>query len=125
MLKDALSHSNGFLVVSMWQQRKCSWSRFCDAATLISVIQRNVLPDTMIWSDERAAYNGLPGVGYPHQTVYHSHHYVDPNTGCQTKNIEALCNTAKSKLKCRFGVPRDALPSYLVEEPAIQGGSIQ
>jgi transposase-like protein len=86
-----------------------------DALTLIPVIQRMVLPGTTIWSDEWAAYNGLPGVGYPHQTVNHSQRFVDPVTGCQTNNIEARWNACKSKFKARFGVPRDSLPSYLDE----------
>jgi len=51
-----------------------------DTATLTSVIQRNILPDTCIWSDEWQAYHQL---GYVHETVNHSQHLVNPVTGVQ------------------------------------------
>jgi transposase-like protein len=86
-----------------------------DAATLLPVIQRNILPGTVIWSDEWAAYNRLPAAGYPHQTVNHSVRYVDPITGCHTNDIESRWNACKAKFKARFGVPRGALASYLDE----------
>jgi hypothetical protein len=66
-----------------------------DAATLIPIIQQNILPGTTIWSDEWAAYNGLGGLGYVHQTVNHSQMYVDPVTGCHTNNIESRWNACQ------------------------------
>ena len=45
-----------------------------DAATLLPIIQRYILPQTKIWSDEWAAYNAIAGLvqNYVHETVNHS-----------------------------------------------------
>jgi len=40
-----------------------------DAATLLPIIQRVVVPGTTIWSDEWAAYGQLSSLGYVHSTV--------------------------------------------------------
>ena len=61
-----------------------------DASTLLPIIQRHIGPGTRIWSDQWAAYNGLNGLGYQHETVNHTIQYVDPVTGVHTNNIEAL-----------------------------------
>ena len=87
----------------------------CDAATLVPIIQRYILPGTRIWSDECPAYNGLNAIGYVHQTVNHSRHYVDPATGVHTDNIEARWSACKSGFKCRYGIARHLLPFYIHE----------
>jgi len=86
-----------------------------DAATLVPIIQRLILPGSTVWSDEWAAYNQLNALGYIHQTVNHSQHYVDPATGVHTNNIEARWAACKASFKRRFGVAREHLPSYLDE----------
>ncbi|ESO00505.1 hypothetical protein HELRODRAFT_83198, partial [Helobdella robusta] len=44
-----------------------------DAATLLPLIQRHVLPGTTVWTDLWAAYNSITAVtGLAHQTVNHS-----------------------------------------------------
>ena len=70
-----------------------------DAATLLPIIQAHVHPNTTIHSDEWAAYRGvqqLPHVSH-HGTVNHSLHYVDPQTGAHTQNVESYW--ARVKLK--------------------------
>ena len=59
------------------------------AATLIPLIQANVVPGTTIISDEWPAYKCLPRYGYPHQMVNHTLHFVDPQTGVNTQLIES------------------------------------
>ena len=86
-----------------------------DAAHLEPIIRNNILPGTTIWSDQWAAYNNLQNIGYVHQTVNHSVHYVDPVTGVHTNNIEARWSACKASFKRRYGVARDMLPSYLDE----------
>jgi len=86
-----------------------------DAATLQPIIQRTIAPGTRIWSDQWAAYNGLNALGYVHQTVNHTQHFVDPVTGVHTNNIEARWSACKASFKRRFGVARHMLPAYLNE----------
>ena len=88
-----------------------------DAATLIPIITRNIAPGTGIWSDEWAAYNGLNqlGLGYVHETVNHSQHFVNPQTGVHTNNIEARWAVCKATFKRRYGIARALLPAYLDE----------
>ena len=86
-----------------------------DGATLIPIIQRNVVPGSRIWSDEWAAYNGLIAAGYQHETVNHSRHFVHPITGVHTNNIEARWAACKATMKRCYGVPRHLLPGYLDE----------
>ena len=55
----------------------------CSAATLLPIIQQNVAPGTIVWSDEWAGYNtvsSLPNVPQ-HDTVNHSIEFVNPTTG--------------------------------------------
>ena len=47
--------------------------RRCDAATLLPIIQRSVLPGSTVWTDEWAAYRQLTAqTGLAHATVNHS-----------------------------------------------------
>lgn len=86
-----------------------------DAATLLPIIQRHIRPGTRIWSDQWAAYNGLNGLGYQHQTVNHSVQYVDPVTGVHTNNIEARWSACKASFRRRWGIARHHLPAFLDE----------
>ena len=77
-----------------------------DAATLLPITQQHVLPGTIIWSDEWAAYNRvavLPGVA-GHEVVNHSLHFVDPTTGVNTQTVESYWNRIKRKFKRMMGV---------------------
>ena len=86
-----------------------------DAATLEPIIRNNILPGTRIWSDQWGAYNNLNNLGFIHETVNHSRHYVDPVTGVHTNNIEARWSACKASFKRRFGIAREMIPSYLDE----------
>ena len=61
------------------------------ANTLLPLIQRYILPGSIIYSDCWKAYNGIKDLpeGYTHLTVNHSEYYKDPNSGCCTNTIEA------------------------------------
>jgi len=56
-------------------------------ATLLPVIQANVVPGTQVWSDEWAAYRNLNLNGYVHETVNHTQQFVNPATGVHKNNI--------------------------------------
>lgn len=89
------------------------------AATLLPLIERYILPGTLIRSDQWAAYNGITSINvtppYIHQTVNHQLHFVDPITGCTTNHIEAMWKNAKRKLKAMQGVHTTMLPAHLDE----------
>jgi len=80
-----------------------------DRATLIPIIQANIAPGSRIWSDEQTAFtgpNGLQALGYANQS---------PLTAVHTNNIKARWNACKAKIRTRFGVRQNLIPSYLDE----------
>lgn len=87
-----------------------------DAATLLPIIQRCVAPGTTIWSDQWAAYSGLQNLGYFHQTVNHSIHFVDPITGCHTNNVEAFWGRIKKRVRKVNGSKGDNIWDHVSEE---------
>ena len=88
-----------------------------DAATLLPIIHNHTRPNTIIHSDQWAAYGGvaaLPTVA-GHSTVNHSLFFVDPATGTHTQHIESYWNRVKQKFKAMRGCHQHMLPSYLDE----------
>lgn len=67
-----------------------------DAATLIPLCKKYILPGTTVYSDSWKAYSGLKDEGYTHLVVNHSKHFVDPESGVHTNNIERLWKDIKS-----------------------------
>ena len=87
-----------------------------DAATLIPIIQQWILPGTIIHSDMWAAYNQLINPGFNHQTLNHTYHFVDPQTGAHTNLVEAMWMRAKNTFKAHHGaINREMIPDYMAE----------
>ena len=87
-----------------------------NAETLLPIIQRHILPGSIVYSDQWAAYNRVGNIaGLEHHTVNHTLHFVDPVTGVHTQNIESYWNRCKTKIKSMKGVRRHMLPGYLDE----------
>ena len=61
-----------------------------DAATLLPLIYRWILPGSIIYTDEWSSYNSLTAAGYTHDSVNHSIQFVDPITGVHTNTQEGL-----------------------------------
>jgi len=86
-----------------------------DTAYMEPVIRCTVIPGTKIWNDQWVAYNNLQNLGYIHQTVNHSVHYVDPVAGVHTYNIKARWSACKASFKRCYEVSRELLQLYLDE----------
>ncbi|KAI6653003.1 hypothetical protein LOD99_4080 [Oopsacas minuta] len=84
-------------------------------ATLLPIIQRYVLPGTTIHSDEWAAYNVVPAVGYDHHTVNHSENFVDPIDGTHTQGIENAWGVVKKRQRRGQTTNPELLESHLIE----------
>ncbi|XP_066917944.1 uncharacterized protein [Clytia hemisphaerica] len=87
-------------------------------AVLTGVINRVLNANSIIHSDEWRAYINLPQfvpncIG--HDTVNHTYHFVDPQTGAHTQNIESYWNRFKLKIKAMKGIRRVDLQSYMDE----------
>lgn len=83
--------------------------------TLMNCIKAYIRPGTTIMSDQWQAYRDIGSQGYVHQTVNHSYHFVDPDSGAHTQSIESMWRTAKMRNKKECGTARNLLDSYLCE----------
>ena len=88
-----------------------------DAATLLPIVQNFVRPGSIVYSDEWAAYNQLAAsAACQHQTVNHSIHFVDPQTGAHTQGIEGLWSACKRMMREEHaGRNAELFPTYLQE----------
>ena len=70
---------------------------------LTGIITTYIRPGSTIMTDMWPAYKGVANLpqGYRHQTVNHSEHFVDPETGAHTQSIESTWRHL-----------RESLPSY-------------
>ncbi|KYM95299.1 hypothetical protein ALC62_14052 [Cyphomyrmex costatus] len=68
------------------------------AQTLTKIIEERIAPGSIIYSDSWKGYLPLKELDYVHQTVNHSVHFVDPESGVHTQNIEQLWRDMRSAL---------------------------
>ena len=84
-----------------------------NAATLLGIIQRQVQPGSIVYTDQWAAYHQMQRrLGLHHRTVNHSLHFVDPVTGAHTHYAESNWCAAKEKFKKMKG---NTNPNFLIE----------
>ena len=87
-----------------------------DKATLVPLIQRYILPGSVIYSDCWGAYKGLDdleGCNYTHFQINHSTNFVDSvNKNIHTQNIDRLWRCLKEWCK-RPGIRTKYLEQYL------------
>jgi hypothetical protein len=84
---------------------------------LISKIERCILPQTTIHSDDWAGYNLIANHpnNYTHGIVVHKNNFVDPITGVHTQGIEGFWGNAKGAIKAMHGVNQNQLPIHMDE----------
>jgi len=84
--------------------------------TLIPIIERKVLPDSIVYSDSWSAYNALDVSDFHHERVNHSQTYVDEeNRGNHINGIENFWSQAKRHLRRYNGIPKEQFPLFLKE----------
>ena len=87
---------------SKFGKRKYNRGRTVDGHWVFGNLQNFVRPGSIVYSDEWAAYNQLAATAAcQHQTVNHSIHFVDPQTGTHTQGIEGLWSACKRKRMMR------------------------
>jgi hypothetical protein len=61
-----------------------------DRKTLLTIIQREVEPETTIHNDQRGVFATLNEHELTHKTVNHSQHFIRPSTGAHILNLSKL-----------------------------------
>ena len=82
-------------------------------ATLIPIIGRKVVPDSIVYSDCWKAYNVLDVSDFKHFRINHSELFADAHN--QINGIENFWNQAKRYLRKFNGVPKAQFGLYLKE----------
>ena len=85
------------------------------AATMLPILCEWIEPGTTIYSEQWRAYSQLSQNGFGHETVNHSLHFRDPETGVYTNGIEGMWGNTKLKLQYMNGTAKDLLLDYLSE----------
>lgn len=84
------------------------------ADVLIPLIQKYVLPGSIIISDLWKSYSSLNQLGYSHLTVNHSDTFKDSTTGACTNTVEGTNNALKIKIPPRNRT-KNQIDNYLFE----------
>ena len=78
--------------------------------TLMPIIKRKVVPDSIVYSDGWKGYNALDVSDFKHFRINHSKLFADKQN--QINGIENICNQAKRHMRKFNGVPRDHFPVF-------------
>jgi len=83
------------------------------SATLIPIIKRKVIPDSIVYSDCWRAYNALDVGDFKHYRINHSKLFADRHN--HINGIENFWNQAKRHMRKFNGVPRQNFGLFLKE----------
>ena len=83
------------------------------SATLIPIIERKVIPDSIVYSDCWRAYNVLDVSGFKHYRINHSKLFADKKN--HINGIENFWNQAKRHMRKFNGIPRQNFGLFLKE----------
>ena len=81
--------------------------------TLIPIIKRKVIPDSIVYSDSWKAYNVLDVSDFKHFRINHSELFADKKN--HINGIESFWNQAKRHMRKFNGVPKAQFGLYLKE----------
>ena len=83
------------------------------SATLLPIIERKVVPDSIVYSDCWRGYNVLDVSAFKHYRINHSKLFADKKN--HINGIENFWNQAKRVLRKYNGIPKDNFPLFLKE----------
>ena len=83
------------------------------SATLMPIIERKVIPDSIVYSDCWRGYNVLDVSDFKHYRINHSKLFADRRN--HINGIENFWNQAKRHMRKFNGVPREHFPLFLKE----------
>jgi transposase len=81
--------------------------------TLIPIIERKIVPDSIVYSDGWKGYNALDVSDFKHFRINHSKLFADKQT--HINGIENFWNQAKRHMRKFNGVPKAHFPLFLKE----------
>ena len=83
------------------------------SATLIPIIERKVVPDSIVYSDCWRAYNVLDVSAFKHYRINHSVLFADKKN--HINGIENFWNQAKRHMRKFNGIPKETFGLFLKE----------
>ena len=83
------------------------------AKTLMPIIERKVIPDSIVYSDCWRGYNALDVSDFKHCRINHSKLFADKHN--HINGIENFWNQAKRHMRKFNGVPKEQFPLFLKE----------
>ncbi len=81
--------------------------------TLVPIIERKVIPDSIVYTDSWRGYNALDVASFKHYRINHSELFADGQS--HINGIENFWNQAKRHMRKFNGVPKDHFGLYLKE----------
>ena len=78
--------------------------------TLMPIIKRKVVPDSIVYSDGWKGYNALDVSDFKYFRINHSKLFADQQN--HITGIEKFCNQAKRHMRKFNWVPRDQFPLF-------------
>ena len=83
------------------------------SATLLPIIERKVIPDSIVYSDSWSGYNVLDVSAFHHFRINHSKLFADKKN--HINGIENFWNQAKRHMRKFNGVPKEHFGLFLKE----------
>jgi transposase len=82
-------------------------------ATLLPIIERKVIPDSIVYTDSWRGYNVLDVSAFKHFRINHSVQFVDAKN--HINGIENFWNQAKRHMRKFNGIPKESFELFLKE----------
>jgi len=83
------------------------------SSTLMPIIQRKIVPDSIVYTDTFRSYNALDIAHFRHERINHSQLFADKKN--HINGIENFWNQAKRHLRKFNGIPKKSFYLYIKE----------